>query len=66
MSMLAVYWLFFQFGLLCFGGGYVLVPLIIANIVENPDFYQLLSFNHTCCYNRVIRAPILLRRLSMS
>ena len=38
MSMLAVYWLFFQFGLLCFGGGYVLVPLIIANIVENPDF----------------------------
>lgn len=38
MSMLAVYWLFFQFGLLCFGGGYVLVPLIIANIVENPNF----------------------------
>ncbi len=38
MSLWVVYGLFFQFGLLCFGGGYVLVPLIVTQIVHNPDF----------------------------
>ncbi len=39
VSFFTVYWLFFQFGLLCFGGGYVLVPLIVNSIVNNPDYH---------------------------
>ena len=30
MSILSLFWTFFQFGLVSFGGGYVLVPLLIA------------------------------------
>ncbi len=33
MSIFALYWTFFQFGLLCFGGGYMLVPLLSAELV---------------------------------
>ncbi len=34
MSMISMYLLFCKYGLLCFGGGYVLVPLLIADFVN--------------------------------
>ena len=34
MSILSLFWTFFQFGLVSFGGGYVLVPLLIAEFVN--------------------------------
>ena len=33
MTLLEIYWAFFKFGLLCFGGGYMLVPLLSAELV---------------------------------
>ncbi|MDR0931729.1 MAG: chromate transporter [Victivallales bacterium] len=33
MTLWAIYWTFFKFGLLCFGGGYMLVPLLSAGLV---------------------------------
>ncbi|MBS1370218.1 MAG: chromate transporter [Lentisphaeria bacterium] len=33
MTLWAIYWAFFKFGLLCFGGGYMLVPLLSAELV---------------------------------
>lgn len=40
MTLHAIYLTFFKFGLLCFGGGYMLVPLLSAELVgtkpENP------------------------------
>ena len=38
MTLWAIYWAFFKFGLLCFGGGYMLVPLLSAELVgTSPD-----------------------------
>ena len=36
MSILALYLVFAKFGLLCFGGGYMLVPLLMAELVGAP------------------------------
>ncbi|MDD3886768.1 MAG: chromate transporter [Victivallaceae bacterium] len=36
MGVVELYLLFFKFGLLCFGGGYMLVPLLSAELVGPP------------------------------
>ena len=36
MNFLALYLIFAKFGLLCFGGGYMLVPLLMAELVGAP------------------------------
>ena len=33
ISLFGLYWVFFKFGLLCFGGGCMLVPLLTAELV---------------------------------
>lgn len=33
MNLLALYCVFFKFGLLCFGGGYILIPLLQSELV---------------------------------
>ena len=33
MTLVALYFTFFKFGLLCFGGGYILIPLLQAELV---------------------------------
>ena len=38
MNLGMIYLLFAQYGLLCFGGGYLLVPLITTGIVENSEY----------------------------
>ncbi len=49
MSVWGLYWLFFKFGLLCFGGGYMLVPLLTADLVQTrhllteQEFANLIS-----------------------
>ncbi len=40
ISLALLFWLFLKFGLLCFGGGYMLVPLISAELVNG---YGVLS-----------------------
>ena len=41
MSIGYLYWLFVKYGALCFGGGYMLVPLFIHDLIEK---YHLLSY----------------------
>ena len=36
MTLLSLYLTFFKFGLLCFGGGYMLIPLLTAELVGEP------------------------------
>ncbi|MEA4862927.1 MAG: chromate transporter [Victivallaceae bacterium] len=45
MSLWTLYWLFAKFGVLCFGGGYVLVPLIIDELVmaDGVDNFAVLT-----------------------
>lgn len=45
MSLWTLYWLFAKFGVLCFGGGYVLVPLIIDELViaDGVNNYAVLT-----------------------
>ena len=49
ISLFGLYWVFFKFGLLCFGGGYMLVPLLTAELVgpgkplAPEEFANLLS-----------------------
>lgn len=49
MSMMQLFWVFLKFGLLCFGGGYMLVPLFTADLVggyrvlSQEDFVNLVS-----------------------
>lgn len=40
MSIGQLFWVFFKFGLLCFGGGYMLVPLFSSELVGG---YQVLT-----------------------
>ena len=49
ISLFGLYWVFFKFGPLCFGGGYMLVPLLTAELVgpgkplAPEEFANLLS-----------------------
>ena len=36
MTLLSLYLTFFKFGLLCFGGGYMLIPLLTSELVGEP------------------------------
>ena len=36
MTLTALYLTFFKFGLLCFGGGYMLIPLLTSELVGEP------------------------------
>ena len=52
MSCFILFYQFAKFGLLCFGGGYMLIPLFIAEFVGNgklltPErFGNLVSISH--------------------
>lgn len=46
MSILSLFWTFFQFGLVSFGGGYVLVPLLIAEFVNRRGIISMDAFGN--------------------
>lgn len=41
MNIAALYLVFAKFGLLCFGGGYMLIPLLRAELVGNGSQWPL-------------------------
>lgn len=41
MSLLEIFLVFFKFGLLCFGGGYMLIPLLSSSLVGSAPKYPL-------------------------
>lgn len=51
---LEIFWTFFKIGLFTFGGGYAMIPLIEAEIIERrrwlskDDFFDLVTVAQTC------------------
>lgn len=58
MSILALFLNFAKFGLLCFGGGYVLVPLIIQDFVETRKIFTPEEFGNLLSISQVTPGPI--------
>ena len=58
MSILALFLNFAKFGILCFGGGYVLVPLIIQDFVETKKIFTPEEFGNLLSISQVTPGPI--------
>lgn len=44
MISMLLFWQFLQFGLICFGGGYMMIPLLHKTFVENSAFFTEQEF----------------------
>lgn len=58
MNPFQLCWIFFQFGLVSFGGGYVLVPMLIAEFVERRGAITMDSFGNLVSIAQVTPGPI--------
>lgn len=58
MSILTLFLTFAKFGLLCFGGGYVLVPLIIQDFVQTRKLFTPEEFGNLLSISQVTPGPI--------
>ena len=58
MSILALFLNFIKFGILCFGGGYVLVPLIIQDFVNTKQIFTPEEFGNLLSISQVTPGPI--------
>lgn len=58
MSILTLFLTFVKFGLLCFGGGYVLVPLIIQDFVQTRKLFTPEEFGNLLSISQVTPGPI--------
>lgn len=58
MSILTIFLTFAKFGLLCFGGGYVLVPLIIQDFVQTRKLFTPEEFGNLLSISQVTPGPI--------
>ena len=53
-----IFGLFCKFSLLCFGGGYMLIPLIITDCVEKYHFLTLEQFGNLLSVSQLTPGPI--------
>jgi chromate transporter len=51
-------WTFFKFGMMCIGGGYVLVPLLFTEFVENQQLISKNTFGNLVSIAQVTPGPI--------
>ena len=58
MSLFTLFWTFFKFGLVSFGGGYVLVPLLIAEFVDRRGIISTDAFGNLVSIAQVTPGPI--------
>lgn len=58
MSMLGLYLLFIKYGLLCFGGGYVLVPLLMSDFVAARGIMSAEEFGRLVAVAQMTPGPI--------
>ena len=58
MSLFTLFWTFFKFGLFSFGGGYVLVPLLIAEFVDRRGIISTDAFGNLVSIAQVTPGPI--------
>lgn len=58
MSCWVLFWTFFKFGLLCFGGGYMLIPLLTAELVEARHLLTAEAFSTLVSVAQVTPGPV--------
>ena len=58
MSLAALYLTFFKFGLLCFGGGYILIPLLQSELVVGGKPLKVQEFADLVSVAQVTPGPI--------
>lgn len=58
MSLAALYFTFFKFGLLCFGGGYILIPLLQSELVVAGKVLKAQEFADLVSVAQVTPGPI--------
>lgn len=58
MSLTALYLLFVKYGLLCFGGGYTLVPLLTADLVDSMKLMTPQEFARLVAVAQVTPGPV--------
>jgi chromate transporter len=58
MNLAALYLVFFKFGLLCFGGGYILIPLLQSELVEGRGVLAAQEFADLVSVAQVTPGPI--------
>lgn len=58
MKLLTLFALFFHFGLLCFGGGYVLTPIYIEELVEGRGWMTLAEFGNFLAITQITPGPV--------
>ena len=58
MSPAALFLVFAKFGCICFGGGFVLVPLLIAEMVEKRQVISMDVFGNLVSIAQVTLGPI--------
>ena len=57
-GILTMFALFCKFSVLCFGGGYMLIPLIISDCVEKRHFITLEEFGNLLSISQLTPGPI--------
>lgn len=58
MKLITVFGIFFHFGLLCFGGGYVLTPIYIEELVEGRGWMTLAEFGNFLAITQITPGPV--------
>ena len=58
MNLTALYFTFFKFGLLCFGGGYILIPLLQSELVGRGRPLEVQEFADLVSVAQVTPGPI--------
>ena len=58
MTYWTLYWLFFKYGLLCVGGGYVLVPMLMGDLVTAHRWMTTEEFTQLVAVAQVTPGPI--------
>ncbi len=58
MSLFVIFLTFFKFGLVSFGGGYVLIPLIIQDFVKERGLFTIEEFGNLLSISQITPGPI--------
>ncbi len=58
MTLLVIFWIFFRFGLICFGGGNVLTPVFIEELVEARQWMTLDEFGNLLAIAQITPGPL--------
>ena len=58
MNILLLFWHFCQFGLLCFGGGYMLIPLLTATFVGDGKLLTAERFGNLVSVSQLTPGPV--------